>query len=162
MMTSIVLALVRFSVSLDSRVIGAANPHACLLDDPEGMSNRFIFQNRQRARQEPQHVLLVRLRRTENNDPRIFGRRVGAQISEIEIEREKRAALRSACVDHPLVRGAGEGLVVDCLAVMTRLPQECRGIDREVLIDLATHWYGAVPGGQAGRATTRSCASSAA
>jgi len=106
MMTSTTFALVCFSVSLDSRVLGAANPHSCLLDDPERMPKRFTFQNRQRTRQEPQHVLLVRLRRTEDNDPGIVGRRVGAQISEVEIEREKRAPFRSACIDHALVWGA--------------------------------------------------------
>lgn len=129
-MTSTTFALVHFSVSLDSRIIGAANPHACFFDDPEGLHNRFMFQNRQRTRQEPQNMLPVRLRRTENNDPRIVGRRVSAQIGEIEIEREKRAALRPACVDHLLVGGAGEGLVVDGVAVMARLSQKCRGIDR--------------------------------
>jgi hypothetical protein len=45
---------------------------------------------------------------------------------------------------------------------MTSPLQEPRSIDREILIDLATHWDGAVPNRQAGRATTRSCANSAA
>lgn len=93
-------------------------------------------------------MLLVRLRRTEDNDARIFGRRVGAQIREIKIERQERAPFRPACVDHPLVWGAAQGFVIDCLAVVASLLQETRSIDREILVDLATHRYAAVPSGR--------------
>ena len=107
-------------------------------------------------------MLLVRLRWTEDDDPRIFGWRIGAKICEIKIERQKRAPFRPACVDHQLVWGTVQSLVIDRLTVMTSPLQEPRSVDREILIDLATHRDGAVPGRQAGRATTRSCANSAA
>ena len=161
-MTSKVLALVHFSVALDSRGTGAADPHTVFLNDPEVMHNRFMIQYRQRARHEPWHMLLVRLRWSEHYDPRIFRRRISAQISKIQFERQERPSSRLARVYHALVWGAGESFVIDRLAVMASLLQETRSIDREILVDLATHWYGAVSSHQAGRATTRSCANSAA
>ncbi len=102
-------ALGRLADSLDGWIIRASNPHAVLRDDPEPLLQGLLPQHAQNPGDEPQHALAIGLRRAHDDDARIVGGRVGADVSEVQVERHERTPFGPAPLDDARVGRATPG-----------------------------------------------------
>ena len=54
----------------------------------------------------------------QDNDARKFGWRIGSDVREIQVKRDKRPALATADVDHPLIKLAAQSLLCDRMGIV--------------------------------------------
>ena len=116
-----------------------ADSYPTLLDNPQRLRNGVSVKCQEHLADQAEDLVAVRLSWTNDDDSRGLVWRIGADIGEVEIQRQEYPALALALQIHASVRLAHEALVEYGVTLVTAGMEDVSGFDGEVLIDLAAH-----------------------
>jgi hypothetical protein len=113
--------------------------NAVVFDDPKSAKGRLGAQKREKAGESLEKIRDVLSNEAKYDDSGMRFRRVRADVGEVGVKCQERALLALARCEDNRVAGPAELLFGNSTGVEAGLPEQGRGLDRDILVELELH-----------------------